>query len=194
MPSMKNIQMIKSAVEIHPERIILLSGNGQNVGKTSFACRLIEHLKKQNKKVYSIKISPHFHNEYIPHRIYSDERFMVSMEKNPDTGKDSSRLLLAGADESFYLQVRDDSLLEAVEYAFSMIPHDIFVVIESGALRKWIKPALFLFLMRDKNDPIKASAANFPAIADRIVIFNGEGFDLNIDNIKIVNEQLILID
>lgn len=191
---MKNIQIIKPPTEIHPERIILLSGNGQNVGKTTFACHLIQHLIKLNQKVYAIKISPHFHTEAPPNCIFKDERFILSLEKSKTTGKDSSRYLNAGANESFILQVKDEYLLEAIQYTFSMIPKEVIVVVESGGMRRWIKPAIFLFLMKGRKDALKKTAIHWAPLADRVVLFDGRGFDLNMENIQIDHKQLSLND
>jgi len=191
---MKNIQIIQSPKEIYPQRILLLSGNGQNVGKTTLACQLIQHLKKLDRQVYALKISPHFHTETPPNCVYKDDRFILSLEKDSNTGKDSSRYVEAGADESFILQVRDEFLSEAIFYTFSMIPKEVFVVIESGAFRKLFKPSIFLFLMKDRNEALKKTAVDLPELADKIIIFDGQGFDMNIDKIKVEKDQLVLKD
>lgn len=191
---MKNIAIIPASKEIYPERILLLSGNGQNVGKTTFACQAIQHLKKQDQKVYALKISPHFHTETPPNCIYQDDRYILSLEKDPNTGKDSSRYLAAGAHESFILQVKDECLEEAIYYTFSMIPKEVFVIIESGAFRHLFKPSIFLFLMKDRKDALKKSALEFPALADKMIIFDGQGFDMDIDKVKVEKGQLILVD
>ena len=41
------------------ENILLIAGSGQNVGKTTFACQLIQNV--QNQKPIAVKITPHFH-------------------------------------------------------------------------------------------------------------------------------------
>lgn len=186
-----NIKKLEpTEITIHTERIILLSGNGQNVGKTTFACQLIKHLKNLNQKVYALKITPHFHTEIPPHCIFKDDRFILSLEKDINTGKDSSRFLEAGADESFVLQVKDAFLAEAINYTFSMISEDVKVVIESGAFRRLYKPALFLFLMNDRKDIIKESAIGLPPLANKIILFDGNGFSENVEKIQIKNHQL----
>ncbi|NPD44448.1 MULTISPECIES: hypothetical protein [unclassified Lentimicrobium] len=187
---MKEIQIIKTKIEIHTERIVLLSGNGQNVGKTTFACQLIKHLKNLNQKVYALKITPHFHTETPPYCIFKDDRFILSLEKEINTGKDSSRFLEAGADESFVLQVKDAFLAEAINFTFSMISEDVKVVIESGAFRRLYMPALFLFLMNDRKDTIKESAIGLASLANKIILFDGIGFSENVEKIQLKNEQL----
>lgn len=187
---MKEIQIIKTKTEIHRERLVLLSGNGQNVGKTTFACQLISHLKNLNQKVYALKITPHFHTETPPYCIFKDERFILSLEKDSDTGKDSSRYLEAGVDESFVLQVKDEFLEEAINYTFSMIPKEVMVIAESGALRRLFEPSIFLFLMKDRSDSIKESAKGLPELANRIILFDGNGFSENVEKIQLKNNQL----
>lgn len=186
--------MINFPTEIHPERLILLSGAGQNVGKTTFACQLIQHLKKLNQKVYALKICPHFHNVTPPKVIFGDDRFILSLEDKIETGKDSSRMLAAGSDESFFLQVKDEFLEEAFSHAISMMPPEVFVVIESGALRHIIKPALYFFIMRKHMEIIKEGALKNQVMADRIVTFHENQFDFNLESIQISKGRIYLND
>ena len=191
---MKKIKTISTPIEIHPERILLLSGAGQNVGKTTFACQLIKQLKNQSQKVFAIKISPHFHDADPPKTIFSSERFVLSLESEKETGKDTSRMLASGADEVFFLQVNDEFLEEAFQYTMSFVPPEVLVVIESGGLRELIKPALFFFIKRLGISEMKESAAKKMELADRVVQFNGEAFDFQAKNVSIKNGQVILND
>lgn len=190
-----NIKRLEhTEIPIHTERILLLSGNGQNVGKTTFACQLIQHLKKLNQKVFALKVSPHFHDDQPPHTVYRDENFILSLEKKNDTGKDSSRYLDAGADESFFLQVHDENLEEAIKYTFSFIPNDVFLIAESGGMRNFINPALFFFLKKKGDQKLKDKAQKWPELADQIIQFDDSGFDFDVEKIKIENGGLILFD
>ena len=148
---MKEFKRIKPNIKLHPKKLILLAGAGQNVGKTTFACQVIQHIKSLHHKVYAIKISPHFHEKNPPKTIFTSEQFILSLEDKKDSRKDTGRMLKAGADEVFFLQVTDEHLKEAFEYTMSFIPSDAFVVIESGALRELIKPALFFFLKNSNS-------------------------------------------
>ena len=42
--------------------LLLVAGNGRNVGKTWLVCRIIEKIS-QNQKVTAVKISSHYHPE-----------------------------------------------------------------------------------------------------------------------------------
>ena len=76
--------------------MILIAGNGRNVGKTTFATEVIRHLSKSNT-VIGIKISPHIHgiNEGLV-VIHKTNDFVV-VEERGHNKKDSSLLLQAGA-------------------------------------------------------------------------------------------------
>ncbi|NOR88187.1 MAG: hypothetical protein GQ527_11310 [Bacteroidales bacterium] len=191
---MKKIKIIPTTIDLHPERIILLSGAGQNVGKTTFACQLIEHLKASSQKVFAIKISPHFHDADPPKTIFSSERFVLSLESEKETGKDTSRMLAAGADEVFFLQVNDEFLEEAFQYTMSFVPPEVLVVIESGGLGELIKPALFFFVKRAGISEMKEVAAKNRKLADRVIQFDGEAFDFQVENVLYKNGQIKLND
>lgn len=189
---MEKIKIITSTSEIHPERIVLLAGSGQNVGKTTFACQLIERIISLGEKVYSVKISPHFHEENPEKTIYKDENYILSLESQKDSGKDSSRMLKAGAQESFFLQVKDNYLKEGFNYLLSFIPKDVFLVIESGGLRNIIHPALFFFMKNEDSKILKESSKKHGAEADRIIHFNGSDFDFNMEQIILNNGMIEL--
>ena len=191
---MKPIKTIPTHKEVFPKRIIILAGAGQNVGKTTFACQLIKHLKTQSPKVFAIKISPHFHDADPPKTIYSDERFVLSLESDKETGKDTSRMLAAGADEVFFLQVNDEFLEEAFQYTMSFIPPKTLVVIESGGLREILTPALFFFVKRADVSEMKEYAAKNMKLANRVIQFDGETFDFQIQNVLYKNGQIKLND
>jgi len=187
------IKTISTSIDIHPERIILLAGAGQNVGKTTYACQIIQHLKSLGEKLYSIKISPHFHQENPPKTLFSDERFVLSLEDKKDSGKDSSRMLESGANESFFLQTNDEFLEEAFQYTMSFIPQDIWVVVEAGGLRELIKPALFFFVERADDGAMKEYAAKNRLLADRVISFDGKSFNCSPKNIQIIDGCIQLI-
>jgi len=190
-----NIKKLEhTEITIPTDRIILLAGNGQNVGKTTFACQLIQHLKKLHQKVYALKVSPHIHNQQPPHIIFANNHFILSLEKDKNSEKDSGRYLNAGADESFFLQVKDDFLEEAIKYTFPFFPEYVFIVIESGGLRSLINPHLFLFLKKKNDEIIKEKAQKWPELADKIIQFDGSEIDFDVNKLIIENNCIKLID
>lgn len=157
--------------------LLLVSGAGRNVGKSTLVCRLIEKFKAE--MLMAVKISPHFH-ESIPKNI----PYIIEKEINPNRGKDSSRFLKSGAAEVYYLQVHDEHLAEAFDKILGKNINDRPIIAESGGLAKFIQPGLMLFVEGEdsvvKNKPIKEKA-------DKVLQMQNGGFA--IDDIEFTNGE-----
>jgi len=188
----KKIKIISPPKNIASDKIILISGAGQDVGKTLFSCLIIKRLKELGRKVYALKISPHFHNTKPLKTIFNDEKFILSLEDNTNTGKDSSRMLAAGADESFFLQVQDVNLPEAIQYTMSFVPKEVFMVVESGGLYRFMKPALSFFIQREGVAAVKPNAEEKKARADFVLHFSGDDFGFDVNKL-IIEKQIIVV-
>lgn len=185
---MLDIKQINSEIPKHfiAPNLVLLAGAGQNVGKTSFAVELISHLKSLNLKVYALKITPHFHQSNPPNLIIQKENFQIALEKDEKASKDSSRMLQAGADEVFFVQTNsDEALAEAFHFVNSLADETVVWVCESGGLRSVVEPGLFLYFKMQGEQPTKKSARWLMPLADRIVEFNGSGFDLSATQVSV---------
>lgn len=137
--------------------LLLVAGTGQNTGKTSLICRLIAELSG-NFSVIAIKISPHFHPVNSGYTLVEvPGKFLITRETSMITGKDSSRMLAAGASKVFYIQIEDDNLLLIRDFLNEQIATRCPVICESGGLRKILSPAHFFVCMaqgdESKNDP-----------------------------------------
>lgn len=130
--------------------MIIVRGTGRNVGKTLSACSIISSLAERNEPV-GIKISPHFHelNEYQEF-IYHSEDFVIVEEKFI-SGKDSSRMLQAGAKQVFYIQAKNDQVLNALNMLAQHLNPASPVVVESGGLYDYIEPALLLNVVGENS-------------------------------------------
>jgi len=174
--------------------MLLLAGAGQNVGKTSFAVEAIRHLKKLGNVVYGLKITPHFHASNPPNLIIQTKDFQIALEKDLSGTKDSSRMLNAGADEVFFVQTTsDDSLLAAFDFVNRMAKENVVWVCESGGLRSFVDPGLFLYFKLKDQEPTKKSAKKLMPLADRVVEFNGTDFDFAAEQIGLVNSKFVLL-
>jgi hypothetical protein len=127
-------------------KMILVAGDGRNVGKTFLACKIIRSLSKLNR-VIGIKTSPHMHD--LPKDaeiIASGPGFIVCIE-NQINSKDSSLMLQSGAEKVFFITAEKDRL----DRAFESIKNEIAgetVVAESGGLHELLNPGLFLFVKK----------------------------------------------
>ena len=131
--------------------LLIVAGTGNKSGKTTMACKLIEQFSDHD--VTSVKITPHFH-ETTPGLIMISEKpgYSIYEETNPETSKDTSRMLKAGASKVFFAKVNDNSLLQAFKEIMSFIPAEVPVICESPALCHYIEPGLFIIMRSDSND------------------------------------------
>ena len=125
--------------------LLLIAGTGNKSGKTTLACRIIGQFR--NEGVIGIKITPHFH-ETTPGLVLLSEAdgFSIYEETDAGTGKDTSRMLKAGAKRVFFAKVTDDDLLSAFKAISEHIPNDTPAVCESPALRYFTEPGLFIIM------------------------------------------------
>jgi hypothetical protein len=165
--------------------ILLVSGSGRNVGKTSFIRRVIAH--NAMHKIIAIKITPHFHEPtagLIP--IVVTDNYRIFQETDYSSGKDSSLFLQAGAEKVFYIQTTDKYLKEAFELAVSPVLQDQPVVVESAILRTIIKPELYIFI-QEQFEEVKPSAIAFQKMANAIIYSDSGQF--SIDPATIIFDQ-----
>ena len=125
--------------------LLLIAGTGTRSGKTTIACRIIEQFKHLN--ITAIKISPHFH-ETTPGLKTIEEKtgYAIYEETNPDTTKDTSRMLNSGASKVYFAKVLNDRLLFVFNRIKGLIPEGTPIVCESPALRNFIEPGVFIII------------------------------------------------
>ncbi len=134
--------------------LLLIAGTGNKSGKTTLACRIIEQFV--NEGVIGIKITPHFHETTAGLVILSEaDGFSMYEETNIETGKDTSRMLNAGAKRVFFAKVTDNDLLSAFKAIMGYIPENAPIVCESPALRYHLEPGIFAIMSSDISHNIK---------------------------------------
>ncbi|MCF8227500.1 MAG: hypothetical protein K9G58_04130 [Bacteroidales bacterium] len=159
------------------KNILLVAGAGRNVGKTSIVTSLVRQFRGHG--IIAIKISPHFHELKQNERfIVQSEKYNILEEQDPGTSKDSSRFLDAGAEKVFFIQSRDEDLGDAFGFLRPMIANNKPVLVESGGLRNFIIPGVFLFVSGpnrvNRNEHLKE-------IADKVVGLQAGKPDFNPD-------------
>jgi len=192
---MINVGHIETEIPKHfvVPNMLLLAGSGQNVGKTSFAVEAIKYLKKLGNVVYGLKITPHFHTSNPTHLIVQTDDYQIALEKDFLGNKDSSRMLKAGADEVFFVQTTtDNALLDVFDFVNRMAKENVLWVCESGGLRFFVDPGVFLYFKHKNQESQKESAKKLMPLANRIVEFDGSSFDLPVNQISVSENKLIL--
>ncbi|MCX6334250.1 MAG: hypothetical protein NT092_08105 [Bacteroidia bacterium] len=125
--------------------LFLIAGTGNKSGKTTLACRVIDQFR--NEGIVAIKITPHFH-ETTPGLVLLTEArgFSIYEETDPETSKDTSRMLKAGAARVFFAKVTDNDLLSAFKAILEYIQGGTPIICESPALRYFVEPAIFAIM------------------------------------------------
>ena len=162
----------------HRPDFLIISGNGRNTGKTSYACRVISKISS-SFPITAIKVSPHFHpDRNSSNIILSEENFMICRENEPDGNKDSSRMLQAGARKVYYIETTDGHLEKAMTVLLENIGVEGPVICESGGMRKLVEPSLFLLLKLTGQTDMKPGFLKCSPLANSILNFDGNDFDL----------------
>lgn len=157
--------------------LLLVSGSGRNVGKTTFICDVIA--KSRLKKMAAIKITPHFHDAskgLIP--IVENSNFRIYEETDHTSDNDTSRYLRAGAKKSYFIQTTDAFLKESLKLASVLLDPDLPFLVESTELRHLLVPELFVFI-QGSDSVDKPLAIEMRQLADATVFSDGEEFSLD---------------
>lgn len=165
--------------------LLLVSGTGRNSGKTTLVCDLIT-MHRELHCITAIKIAPHAHHIGSSDEILvQNNHFQIIRETKTNTGKDSSLMLKAGAQEVYYVQAEDKNLQAAFQFLLTMLSPKNIYICESGGLRKYCKPDLFLIIHNDENSTVKESSRQLLPHADKYIKRNGSRLDFDLKRVII---------
>jgi molybdenum cofactor guanylyltransferase len=173
--------------------MLMIGSAGANLGKTELACAILRKFGTKGNiigvKVTTIRDT----NGQCPRGgegcgVCSslDGAFCITEETDSSSGKDTARLLTCGAGRVFWLRVVREHLVEGVTALLDVIGPDAVCVCESNSLREVVEPGLFFMVTGRDARTWKDSALRVGKYADRIVVSNGKGFDIDLDEIEIV--------
>ena len=186
-------------IMIVKSNFLIIGSTGRNIGKTEFACRVIENHSTQ-KEIFGVKIIPVDKNEENCHRGLESCGLCDSLvgdydiieDKTIDSHKDTSRMLKAGARKVYLLLVDRNCLEKGINAISKIIPDNALMVIESNTIRKVIEPGLFIVIKNVINNSVKKTCAEVIEFADKIVEFNNMDWDFNPDKVSIQKESWII--
>ncbi len=149
--------------------VLIISGTGRNSGKTTVACQLIRHFSK-GYRVVSVKISPHQHKRGKENLIIEQkDNYTVFEETDHHTGKDSSKMLKAGASRCFYIQAADPYVEEAFLQVYHKFPEETPIICESPALPAYIHPGALIITDHAGVHPKKEQVLSMLPRADALI-------------------------
>ena len=186
---------------IRLDRMLMIGSAGANVGKTELACAILKKFASQTE-IVGIKVTTIKETEGPCPRggegcgmcSSLDGVFLITEETDRDSGKDTSRLLAAGAEQVFWLRVLSENLSEGASALLEVIGRDVVCVCESNSLRKVIEPGLFLVVRGLYTRAWKDSASEVREYAQKVVVSDGSAFDLDLDRIELIDGKWRLRD
>ena len=168
-------------------KMLLVAGDGRNVGKTTFSLQLIRRLSVKTD-VTGIKTTPHRHLLTDGLEILEqNDDYMIALEKGAHQ-KDSAQMLQAGASEVYLIVAAQEHLGEAFSRISGQIRNKICVV-ESGGLAAYVAPAVFFFVRNHAGEISKKHYLEF----DPVVVTNRDRrFDFDMEKLDVVAGELVL--
>jgi hypothetical protein len=159
-------------------KLVMVGGHSRNIGKTSVVEGIIRALPEMSWT--AVKVSQHGHGvctaDGAPCGCASAEHeFLISEERDKNSGTDTARFLLAGARRALWVRTRQGELISALEAFRKKIERDRFVIVESNSLRRFITPALYIQVLDPLNTDFKPSAQQFFDLTDAYLIASRAG-------------------
>lgn len=173
--------------------MIMIGGNSRNSGKTTIACNCIARLAATHEviglKVTSVR--PGEENMHGDHTENTTGNYTVFEETNPETTKDTSKMLKAGATHVYYIRVEEIFMQQAILHFLSKYINKQLIVCESRSLRGIITPGLFLMMMRLPEEGKLKEISDYLSKADEVFYFgdSSKGIKQFTDNLNFVNGE-----
>jgi len=134
--------------------VIVVSGNGRNVGKTTLVCALIEALPEY--RWTAVKISAHEHQAHQP----------IWKETAPGEGSDTARFLAAGAERAFLVTAAGNEVANRVAKLLGDRAPAWDWIFESNRVLDALEPDLCLAVSGPEETALKPSFARAQQRAD----------------------------
>jgi molybdopterin-guanine dinucleotide biosynthesis protein A len=178
--------------------MLMVGYMGRGSGKTKFVCSLIDRFSSKHD-IIGIKVTPVQKADGSCPRGGSgcgvcsslEGHFYITEETDSRADKDPCRMLTAGASKVFWLRVLRKYLEEGVAALLDVIGDDAISVCESNSLRAIVEPDVFVMVRSRREQSSRVSAENVIHYADRIVLFNGDKFDIDVDEIELIDNRWI---
>lgn len=179
--------------------MLLIGAASRNAGKTSLATALLKQFSAQ-KPIAAAKVTTvHQARGTCPRGregcgICSSltEPFRLNRERGEAEGKDTTKLLAAGADPVHWLCVHEPALVDGGRALIEQLGPRQVSLCESNSLRRVVEPGLFVIVKHADRQDIKASCRQVLDLADQVITFDGERHDPGPEAFSLVNGRWAL--
>lgn len=176
----------------HFKNLLIVGGTGRNTGKTELICTIISKISRQ-RQIYGAKTT-----EIAPEKCTMQEKtisgnsgWLLYEEGCRDSGKDTARMLKAGAHRVYYLKCNDETVAEGILELLRLLPENTPLICESNTLANHLEPGLFLVVTRweIKDKRLQDRLAK----ADIIVVSDGCSGFAEADEIQFTSEGWVKV-
>ena len=158
--------------------LVVIGGHSRSVGKTSVVAGLISALPEFDWT--AVKITQFGHgicsaNGEACDCATGDHSWAISEEHNRAAESDTSRFLVAGAKQVFWVRTEQGRLAEAMPSLRRRLEGARNVIIESNSVLKFLRPDLYLTVLDPATADFKSSAKEFLDRADAVILHETSG-------------------
>ena len=152
---------------------IVIGGHTRNIGKTTLAVAVLEALPQL--RWTAMKITQFGHGVCSANGEpcdcdTGDHTIAVSEERNASSGTDTSRMLQAGAHRVLWVRTRQGQLADAMPRVRREMEAADHVLLESNSVLRFLRPDLYLAVLRPDVADFKPSALRYLDRADAIFV------------------------
>jgi hypothetical protein len=153
--------------------LIVIGGHSRSVGKTSVVAGLIAALPEL--RWTALKITQYGHgicsaNGKPCSCACDDHSWAITEEKDRSGESDSSRFLLAGAVQSWWVRAEQGRLADAMPRVREILANAENTIVESNSLLNFVDPDLYLTVIDPATADFKKSALQFLNRANAVVL------------------------
>jgi hypothetical protein len=158
--------------------IVVIGGHSRSVGKTSVVAGLIAALPGYAWSAMKITQFGHgvcSRNGELCDCATDDHSWSISEDRDRSGESDTSRFLIAGAAQVWWVRTQQGRLAEAMPTIRRKIAESENVIVESNSILKFIRPDIYLTVLDPAVEDFKKSAQEFMDRADAVILHDGDG-------------------
>jgi len=158
--------------------LVVIGGHSRSVGKTSVVAGLISALPEFEWT--AAKITQYGHgicaaNGTACDCASGDHSWAITEERDRSGESDTSRFLVAGAVQVFWVRTEQGRLAEAMPTLRQRLEGARSVILESNSVLKCLRPDLYLTVLNPETADFKNSAREFLDRADAVILYEKPG-------------------
>jgi len=174
--------------------MLMVGARCKSDGKTAFTQSLIERFRAVHE-IVGVKVTTVDSFNTSHHPEVSDTQtvgssigpWYITEEKDPSSNTDTGKMLAAGAKKVLWLLAQKSHLGKAVDSLAETLGTETVSICESNRARSAIEPDAFIMIRGKDDRDWKPSALEMAGYADRIVISDGTGFDVDVNDIRLID-------